>query len=391
MTASSSSPDRTVLERALGLVTSVRRAEVPTALLLTLDSFLLLTAYGCIKPAREALILSLPTGAEYKVYMSAAIAAVLLVAVPLYAKVAVRLTRNRLVIGVTAFFASQLAASYASGSAYGSTVPLALGVYLWIGVFDLMVVAQFWAFANDIYSEEAGQRLFPLIGLGASLGAAAGSGLAGALIPRIGTMATLLVAAALLLLTAVITQLVHARETNRAQGPPSSMASARLGDGRGDAVIVFVGAQLMRWPHGGAGPGSLHHAPASRAFGAEVAVTTLSTGRSIATIRRPRAIAPRAGVPLAAVRSACYVLTVRMRLLLCLLLVGCSSSSYGPDEPRQDGPEIGVYCPGPRSGCHQRAEQDCFRRFGTTRYQVVGEVPGRSILVVTCGAADSSW
>jgi hypothetical protein len=80
-----------------------------------------------------------------------------------------------------------------------------------------------------------------------------------------------------------------------------------------------------------------------------------------------------------------------MRPLLVLLLVGCSSSSYGSDSPRNDGRQIGVYCPAPRSGCHERAEQDCFRRYGTTRFQVVGEVPGRSILVVTCGASDPSW
>jgi len=34
-----------------------------------------------------------------------------------------------------------------------------------------MVIAQFWAFANDIYTEGQGKRLFPMIGIGSSLGA----------------------------------------------------------------------------------------------------------------------------------------------------------------------------------------------------------------------------
>jgi ATP:ADP antiporter, AAA family len=227
--------------RLLGLVTSVRRSEVPTALLLTLDAFLLLTAYGCIKPAREALILALPTGAEYKIYMSAAIAAVLLIAVPLYARFAAKLTRNRLVIGVTLFFASHLMAFYLLAPAYRSTVPLALGFYLWIGIFDLMVVAQFWAFANDIYSEEAGQRLFPLLGLGASVGAVAGSALARVLIASVGTMATLLVAAVLLVITAVITQVVHVREVGRTVGARADpVGLARTGERPGGAFrMVF--------------------------------------------------------------------------------------------------------------------------------------------------------
>ena len=33
-----------------------------------------------------------------------------------------------------------------------------------------MVIAQFWAFANDLFTPEQGKRLFPLIGVGSSLG-----------------------------------------------------------------------------------------------------------------------------------------------------------------------------------------------------------------------------
>lgn len=44
------------------------------------------SAYYLIRPAREALILSLASGAEYKAYMSGAIAILLLFAVPAYAK-----------------------------------------------------------------------------------------------------------------------------------------------------------------------------------------------------------------------------------------------------------------------------------------------------------------
>ena len=48
--------------------------------------------------------------------------------------------------------------------------------FLWVGIFNLMVIAQFWAFANDLYTEEQGKRLFPLIGVGGSLGAWVGVG-----------------------------------------------------------------------------------------------------------------------------------------------------------------------------------------------------------------------
>jgi AAA family ATP:ADP antiporter len=47
--------------------------------------------------------------------------------------------------------------------------------FIWIGIFSVTLVAQFWSFAADLYGEERGARLFPLVALGASTGAVAGS------------------------------------------------------------------------------------------------------------------------------------------------------------------------------------------------------------------------
>jgi len=47
--------------------------------------------------------------------------------------------------------------------------------YLWVGMFGVFIVAQFWTFCADIYSDESGKRLIPVIAIGATLGAVAGS------------------------------------------------------------------------------------------------------------------------------------------------------------------------------------------------------------------------
>lgn len=73
---------KTPIERALGLITDVRPGEAPTALLLTLNVFILLTAYYVIKPVREGLILEMKSGAEYKSFMSGGIAIALVFLVP---------------------------------------------------------------------------------------------------------------------------------------------------------------------------------------------------------------------------------------------------------------------------------------------------------------------
>jgi ATP/ADP translocase len=44
-----------------------------------------------------------------------------------------------------------------------------------------MVQAQFWSFANDLYTEEQGKRLFAIVGFGATLSGVAGAKWLGAL------------------------------------------------------------------------------------------------------------------------------------------------------------------------------------------------------------------
>jgi ATP:ADP antiporter, AAA family len=58
----------------------------------------------------------------------------------------------------------------------GLAIPL-LGFvfYVWVGIFNVSVIALFWSFANEVHTKEEGERLFPIIGIGASAGAWAGS------------------------------------------------------------------------------------------------------------------------------------------------------------------------------------------------------------------------
>ena len=81
-----------------------------------------------------------------------------------------------------------------------------------------MVVAQFWGFANDIYSEEEGKRLFVIIAFGASMGAVVGSFAAKALIEPLGTNVLLLVATGIL---------PRAWQLRTSSIPESSVARAR--------------------------------------------------------------------------------------------------------------------------------------------------------------------
>ena len=103
---------KSFLDRFLGLFTEVRGGEGLTALLLTANIFLILTSYYIMKPVREALILASPGGAELKAYMSAGQTVLLLFTVPLYARLASRMPRRRLLNSVTVFFVACLGLFY---------------------------------------------------------------------------------------------------------------------------------------------------------------------------------------------------------------------------------------------------------------------------------------
>jgi AAA family ATP:ADP antiporter len=75
-----------------------------------------------------------------------------------------------------------------------------------------MLVAQFWAFANDIYTQKTGERLFGVVGIGASLGAILGAWLAGLLFEPVGAYAMMLLSAGLLGVSMILTNWVHRRE-----------------------------------------------------------------------------------------------------------------------------------------------------------------------------------
>lgn len=203
------------IDRILGVFSEMRPGEAGTALLLTLDVFLLLLAYYLLKVAREPLIL-LGGGAEVKSYAAAGQAALLVVVSLAYGALARRLPRVRLIATVTLFFAANLLLFVALG-----TRGVALGVpfFLWVGVFNMTVVAQFWAFAADVYDEERGKRIFPILGIGSSLGAVAGATIARSAI-ALGPWMLMLVAAALLAACVGLTVLVDRRELGRARRAP---------------------------------------------------------------------------------------------------------------------------------------------------------------------------
>jgi AAA family ATP:ADP antiporter len=215
----------------------VQAGEGVTVLLLALNVFLLLAAYYVIKPIREALILG-SEGAEVKSYAAAGQAILLLGLVPAYGALADRLPRRALLNAVTAFFVLCLVAFYGLTQA---EAPVGVVFFLWAGIFNLMIVAQFWSFANDIYTKDQGERLFALVAFGASLGAVLGSVVTGRLIPLFGIPPLLLLAAGVLVAAMVVSNIVDSRERARHETHlPSHLTTAEIPAATGEHQIQTV-------------------------------------------------------------------------------------------------------------------------------------------------------
>jgi len=224
------------IERLLSLFADVRPGEGITALMMTANIFLLLGAYYLLKPVREALILS-ENGAEVKSYSAAVQALLLVVVVPFYGWFATKVNRSRLLASLTGFFSANLVLFYFVGS---SGVREGVVFFVWMGIFNVLMPSQFWAFANDIYTEAQGKRLFPFIGVGMSLGAVAGSMVVAPLVKTagVGPYSLMLVAAVVLLGFLALMLAVNARVARTTAPGTTGQAEAPLGGQGGFHLIL---------------------------------------------------------------------------------------------------------------------------------------------------------
>jgi len=214
----------TFLERGLRLFGDVRVGEGVTALLMFLNICFLLCAFYILKTVREPLIL-IEGGAELKSYAAAFQALLLIAYVPLYGWVASRLPRQKLLLVVILFFV---------GCIQAFVIALMAGMphigfifFIWLGIFSVSLIAQFWSYANDIYTEAEGKRLFAIIAVGATSGAPIGAAIAGWLYSAgVASSAMLQIAAVLLLahlaLYQVIGRRVHGHTKEAGKDKPMS-------------------------------------------------------------------------------------------------------------------------------------------------------------------------
>lgn len=224
----------TRLDRRVGLFTKLRPGEGRSVVLFFLFALLVMLSYYILKTIREPLLLT-RASAEMKSYAYAATAFLLLIIIPLYGFVFRHSGKRQLTRYITAFFLANLLIFYLMGRA---GMDIGFAYFVWVGIFSVMITAQFWAFAADTYNVKSGQRLFPVIMVGATLGGLIAPALSGALFPTLGPWLLMLIATALLALTLPLVG------RSRAAVPPGSRSHYHVAESE-ESGGVLGGLRLV--------------------------------------------------------------------------------------------------------------------------------------------------
>lgn len=240
-------------ERILQLFTEVRPGEGNTALLMFLNVFLILCAYYFIKPLREGWIavsdIEGLSKMEVKAYSSFVQSILLLFIVGWYGRLSDHLDRVALITRATLFCISNMVIFwFLQPGFFFEQLPVSgIIFYLWVGMFGVFVVAQFWTFCADVYTDESGKRLLPLIAVGATSGAAAGSWIVDLLVDSgiIPTEALLIVATAPLFASIILTRVVDTRQRTVASKVNDKVAPAAKTQDKTNFAFLFSGAKLI--------------------------------------------------------------------------------------------------------------------------------------------------
>ncbi|MBW6481277.1 MAG: HEAT repeat domain-containing protein, partial [Bacteroidales bacterium] len=191
------------MKRLINKIYDIRDGEWKITFALFAISFLLISVVYFLKPTRDSLFL-VGLGAEKLPYVFILIA---VLAIPVTGLVirAVQLYRSlRVFIWTIFLIIFQLLIIRLLLELQQNWVYVLF--YLWVGIVAILVISQFWLLANEIFNTAQSKRIFPLLNLGAILGAIAGSNATSAMISftRVSTENLLFASIAILLLISII-------------------------------------------------------------------------------------------------------------------------------------------------------------------------------------------
>lgn len=214
----------------------IRRDELAEVGWSALTFFLVLSSYYILRPLRDEI------GAndrENLNLMWTASCAVMLVAAPFYYWMVRKFWDRRLLSLLYRFFVSNILVFYGLMHVLpaDSLVWVERVFYVWVSVFNLFVVAMFWALMADRHRSSSSKRLFGLIAVGGTMGGILGSLLAASLPQVMAPIHLLVISAAMLEVSCRTSLRIYqrmARASGAKQGDPSAPGESATDSRDGD-------------------------------------------------------------------------------------------------------------------------------------------------------------
>ncbi len=169
--------------------------------------FLIIMTLYQLKPASRSLLLEFH-GSSSLPYVWIGSALVLLATIGVYHHILNRYSRLNVVLGSCLTFLLLLLLGRLLVNYYPQIATI--GLYIFVDVFSVVLVEQFWSLANSIYSTREGKRWYGWVGTGGLIGGVVGGGSASLIISYtpLETADLLLVAAAIIALIYLLTLLM---------------------------------------------------------------------------------------------------------------------------------------------------------------------------------------
>ncbi len=173
---------------------------VKRTVVLFINFFLIILAYYQVKSASRSLLIEYWGSGNFP-YVWIFSALVLGSFIGFYNRLVERHSRTKVVLGSLLLFIGLLVGFRVVLQT--ETAATAVAFYIFVDIFSVILVEQFWSLANTITETEAGKKSYWLVGTGGLVGGALGGGLASLLLntTSMGTSDLLLVSAAILAVT----------------------------------------------------------------------------------------------------------------------------------------------------------------------------------------------
>ncbi len=209
-------------------VVDIRPGEGVRTILMFFTVLLLIASYTMTKAVRDAVFLE-HFGLTQLSYMMIGIAVVAGIFVSAYKRLTAGRPRSLVALFTNSIIALTLVAM-AIGLEH-DVQWISWGLYFWSAVFGLVLVADFWLLANDLFDAREAKRLFPIIGSGAILGGFFGGALAGWLAKPLGAPRLLYLVAAALVGAALLSNVAWRYRRADVQREVKNAPRAKLSDG----------------------------------------------------------------------------------------------------------------------------------------------------------------